>query len=111
MGDTLLVQSWKDPISDEATSVIRLADDISAALNTPLPLKIFLSHRGRGINAKSKSADSTYAELKAAIGERWGGGTNSTMREGNLTFLTLLAPARDPGLHLVCWGRRVGHLS
>ena len=105
LGDTLLVQTWKEPITadDTSASALRLADDISAVLGTPQPLKLFFSHRGRGIRTKTKGRDGTYDSLKADLEQasRWGGGVNATMTEAGLKFLTLLSPARDPGLHLV----------
>jgi len=105
LGDTLLVQTWREPITahDASACALRLADDISAALGAPMPLKLFFSHRGRGIQTKTKGRDRTYDSLKADLEQacRWGGGINATMTEGNLKFLTLLSAARDPGLHLV----------
>ena len=105
LGDTLLVQTWKEPMTadDTSASALRLADDISAALGTPQPLKLFFSHRGRGIRTKTKGRDGTYDALKADLEQasRWGGGENASMTEAGLKFLTLLSPARDPGLHLV----------
>ena len=102
MGDTLLLQTWREPLEDTVSphEIARLADDVSSALSTSTPLKIFLSHRGRGIKAKTLGTDSTYAALQAALGARWGGGENATMRERGLYFSTLMTPARDPGIHL-----------
>ena len=70
MGDTLLLQTWREPLADTVSpqEIVRLADDVSSALSTSTPLKIFLSHRGRGIKAKSLGTDSTYAALQAALG-------------------------------------------
>jgi hypothetical protein len=83
------------------------ADDISNSLGAQsdlfahsLPLKLFVSHRGRGIKSKIGGPDSTYAHLQAELGERWGGEENSTLREGSLIFRTIITAARDPGLHL-----------
>ena len=99
MGDTLLIQSWKDKIEDTQENGIRLADEIASSLSSPVLLKLFLSHRGRGIKAKNNAIDDTYADLRSSFVSlgRWGGGANATLREGGLRFATLLTPARDPG--------------